>query len=72
VAAEAGKAGHGESIAVKRRPKLLTFKDNKGRIIKLPDNLTIEGCVKFGIVEVKLTPKGTPVPDNWFTHTPAK
>lgn len=47
--------------------QLIPFKDNKGRIVKLDKNLTMDDLVKMGIT-LKLGPDTDPVPDGWFVN----
>lgn len=52
-----------------KKSNLLLFRDNKGREISLPDDLTISDFVKLGI-KFKLEPIEKPLLDNWFAHPP--
>jgi hypothetical protein len=47
--------------------RLIHFKDNKGRIVKLDAKLTMDDLVKMGI-SLKLTPNTGPVPDGWYAN----
>ena len=50
----------------KPSPKTVTFKDNKGRRIKLDANLTIKDLVKMGVRDIRLTPVDAPLLDHWW------
>ena len=50
----------------KRPLKTVTFKDNKGRSVKLDANLTIKDLVKMGVRDIRLTPVDAPLLDCWW------
>ena len=54
---------------MKKKIKFLTFKNNKGKKIALPDNMTLGDFAKLG-VKLKLLPADQPIPDDWYCHTP--
>jgi hypothetical protein len=46
--------------------KLITFVNNKGETVQLPDNLTIKDLARYGVRQFKIEPVGTPIADGWF------
>lgn len=53
------------------KPKRIKFTDNKGQVVILPDNLTLNDLAVLGI-RLKLEPKGSPLKDGWFCNPPNK
>jgi len=51
-------------------PESLAFRDNKGRVIHLRDNLTIGELAVMGI-KVGLAPREAPIKEGEFIHVPA-
>ena len=47
--------------------KTIPFQDNKGKIINLPENWTIEDLVEHGYT-ISMSPKEAPMEDNVYYH----
>ena len=45
---------------------LIRFKNNKGHTIGLNPNLTIKQLVQMGLKDIRMVPKRTPLPDQWY------
>ena len=61
-----------EAMNKHKQVKMLTFRDNKGKTVTFPGNLTIEDMVRLGMKEIGLHKPGDPVPDNWYVHQETK
>lgn len=47
----------------------VTFRNNKGDVIKVEKDATIADLVRMGIKDLRFIKKGTPVEDHWWVST---
>ncbi len=53
---------------MKKKSKAIPFRNNKGAEMLIPGHLTLRDLAAMGMRQIRLEPKGGPLPDNWWCN----
>ena len=47
--------------------KKIPFEDNKGKVVEIPSNASLEDMIKkHGVIDIRIASKHEPLRDGWF------